>query len=548
MKRSLKAKGNRDTQTPVSSIHSTLLTPSQPSRKSTCSLCTPVCSSIKREIRAPSRGPRPKEVPVLELHRLRDREDEDAGVIPVAGKPSAVLSILSWGSASCSRTLQEWDVGIMSPQEGRVSVLASPQHSYRELTIRSASNPKANTEPCNLSSHTFTELHHTQPGTSHTQPRKLEAEGVTMERRRQAVMEQVMVDQLSRAVISDPEQNSANLVNISARHKRTLHHTMVKTPKSLTEKLLSYKLCFHARILSRCGREACRELIGFYFTCDQTLTVYEYRSFGKNRCNALPFIARGVYRTRGRPYCLSDISQGSNLRFSTDGPHVPENLRQRPYLTLKVTDVDEEAKSSLVVQCGETEHHLSEEEINDWKTLKAIQASVRERLKGRAIQTLIGLGRKLQSLDVKQNGVVGKEELGECLMEGLSLTQQELEAVWRVLGLQRELMVDCAETMCAVTGDMNESRQAVFIKVYIKLDPNKTGSVSLTDIDKFYCVNQQQNPEHGTELDFLTCVRDAERDTKHVSYAEFQDYYEGLSIEISSDQVYINILRSTWNI
>ncbi len=33
----------------------------------------------------------------------------------------------------------------------------------------------------------------------------------------------------------------------------------------------------------RCGREACRKLIGFFFTCDQTLTVYEYRNFGKNR-------------------------------------------------------------------------------------------------------------------------------------------------------------------------------------------------------------------------------------------------------------------------
>ncbi|KAB5575232.1 hypothetical protein PHYPO_G00218460 [Pangasianodon hypophthalmus] len=501
----------------------------------------------QREISAPSRGPRPREVPVLELHRLRDGEDEDPGVVPVAGRPSAVLSALSWGSASSSSTPQEWDAGIAATLEGRVSLLASPQHSYRNLTIRSHSNHKANMEPPHLSSHTFPELHHTQPDTSHARPRKLEAEGVTMERRRQAVMEQVMVDQLSRAVISDPEQNSANSVNISARHKRTLHHTMVKTPKSLTEKLLSYKLCFHARILSRCGREACRELTGFYFTCDQTLTVYEYRSFGKNRCNALPFIVRGVYRTRGRPYCLSDISQGENLRFSTDGPHVPENLRQRPYLTLRVTDVDEEAKSSLLVQFGETEHHPSEEEINDRKTLKAIQASVRERLKGRAIRTLIGLGRRLQSLDVKQNGIVGKEQLGECLMEELSLSHQEVEAVWRVVGLQREFMVDYAEVMCAVTGDMNESRKAVFIKVYIKLDPNKTGSVSLTDIEKFYCVNQQQT-EHGAALDFLTCVRDAGRVTKHVSYAEFQDYYEGLSIEIPSDQVYINILRSTWNI
>ncbi|KAK2848456.1 hypothetical protein Q7C36_010138 [Tachysurus vachellii] len=490
-----------------------------------------------REGRAPSRGPRPEQVPALDLHRLRDREDEDAGVIPVVRKPSCMMSALSWGSAPSSSTLQ--GVGLGSVQEGCSSVLASPQHSYRDPIIRSHSNHETNMEP---------HLHHTRTDVSHARPRKMEAEGVMMERKQQAVMEQVMVDQLSRAVISDPEQNSANSVNISARHKRTLHHTMVKTPKSLTENILSYKMCFHARIVSRCGREACRELIGFYFTCDQTLTVYEYRSFGKNRSNALPFIARGVYRTRGRPYCLSDISQGSNLRFSTDGPQVPENLRQRPYLTLRVTDVDEESKSSLLLQFGGTEHYLSEEEMNDRKTLIVIQASVRERLRGRAVQTLVALGRRLQKLDVQQNGIVGKDQLRECLMEELGLKLQEVEALWRLVGLQRELMVDYAEVMCAVTGDMNESRKAVFIKVYIKLDPNKTGSVSLTDIEKFYCVNQHRLTENGAEMDFITCVWEAERVNKHVSYAEFQDYYEGLSIEIPSDQVYINILRSTWNI
>ncbi|XP_047678482.1 calcyphosin-2 isoform X2 [Tachysurus fulvidraco] len=470
---------------------------------------------------AASRGPRPKEVPALDLHRLRDREDEDAGVIPVVRKPSCMMSALSWGSAPSSNTLQ--DVGLGSEQDGGFSVLASPQHSYRDPIIRSHSNHHTNMEPHPLSSHTVTELHHTRTDVSHARPRKMEAEGVMMERKQQAVMEQVMVDQLSRAVISDPEQNSANSVNVSARHKRTLHHTI-------------------------CGREACRELIGFYFTCDQTLTVYEYRSFGKNRSNALPFIARGVYRTRGRPYCLSDISQGANLRFSTDGPQVPENLRQRPYLSLRVTDVDEESKSSLLLQFGGTEHYLSEEETNDRRTLNVIQASVRGRLRGRAVRTLVGLGRRLQKLDVQQNGIVGKDQLRACLMEELELKLQEVEALWRLVGLERELMVDYAEVMCAVTGDMNESRKAVFIKVYIKLDPNKTGSVSLTDIEKFYCVNQHRLTENGAEMDFITCVWEAERVNKYVSYAEFQDYYEGLSIEIPSDQVYINILRSTWNI
>lgn len=41
------------------------------------------------------------------------------------------------------------------------------------------------------------------------------------------------------------------------------------------------------------------------------------------RWNALPFIARGVYLNRGRPYCLQDISQ---VRHSSSFSHSPNNI------------------------------------------------------------------------------------------------------------------------------------------------------------------------------------------------------------------------------
>ncbi|XP_036441126.1 calcyphosin-2 isoform X2 [Colossoma macropomum] len=490
---------------------------------------------------APSRGPRPKEVPMLELERLGDREVEDGAFITVAGNPSSLLSAMSWGTAASAHQPQN-----MSERNPSLFGYQSPHSSCRGQPL---SRPPSNHQP-NMETLYIDEHSQTQTYTIHTRSRKLEAEGLTVEKRKQAVIEQMMVDQLSRAVISDPEQNTANQFDVSARHRRTLHHTMVKTQKSLTENLLSHKLCFHARILSRCGREACRELTGFFFTCDHTLTVYEYRSFGKNRCSALPFIARGVYRTRGRPYCLADLSRGTDLRFSTDMPHLPESLRQRPYLTLRVTDVDEETKGTLLAQSGEREYCLSEEEINDQKTLRAVQVAVRDRLRGRAISTLISLGRRLKSLDTKNNSLIGKDELRECLMEELSLTKQDFDAVWRIVGQQGGPLVDYAEMMRAVTGEMSEIRKAIFIKVYVKLDPNKTGYVSLIDIEKFYSAKVNLHLEHDMEakIDILSCIQDTGRVTKDVSYAEFEDYYEGLSIEISSDQEYINILKSTWSI
>lgn len=47
-----------------------------------------------------------------------------------------------------------------------------------------------------------------------------------------------------------------------------------------THEDLSNRFRFSARLLSLNGRDALRELNGFFFIVDNTLTVYEFRQFG----------------------------------------------------------------------------------------------------------------------------------------------------------------------------------------------------------------------------------------------------------------------------
>lgn len=54
--------------------------------------------------------------------------------------------------------------------------------------------------------------------------------------------------------------------------------------------------------------------------------------------------------------------------------------------------------------------------------------------------------------------------------------------------------------------------------------------------------------EAGPNPDILAFVRETGKVLRTVSYAEFEDYYEGLSIEIPDDEEYINNLRATWSI
>ncbi|XP_074922648.1 calcyphosin-2 isoform X2 [Chelonoidis abingdonii] len=364
-----------------------------------------------------TRGLRPSEVPCLDLGKLgsSDEEDGDSYIpyskrFPRVGPPDS-SSTVSWGTPLQTPYAQHHQTQQMARKHCQKKTelsleqktipenLPSPtdkyklkyqqyeaemKEGYKQYSQRTAEKKKNNAQSQEFSrktadkeepqledrtDHDLTALdekallqqcYTSKPYTMQHSIRKLEAEDVAAERRKQTVVEQVMVDQLSRAVISDPEQSTnigtyqrdwtfAGLETVPLRfRKRTLHETKIRTRSALTENVLSNKLRFDGRIISRNGRDACRELIGFFFMYDRSLTVYEYRQFGKNRTNALPFIQKGVYshqrgRRKGQQYDLSDFYVGANLTFLSCNLSLPESIKQNPILTLRVTNIDEAA-------------------------------------------------------------------------------------------------------------------------------------------------------------------------------------------------------------
>ncbi|XP_019489600.1 PREDICTED: calcyphosin-2 isoform X3 [Hipposideros armiger] len=362
---------------------------------------------------------------------------------------------------------------------------------------------------------------------------KSDVEMVAAEKKKQTVAEQVMTDHLSRAVISDPEQNvttgkqeSACILPVSnitplRLRKRTLHETKIRTHSTLTENMLSNKVQFDGRIISRNGRDACRELIGFFFTHDHSLTVYEYRQFGKNRTNVLPFIQKNIYshqrgRRKGKQYQLGDFYVGANLTFlNSDHLRLPESIKENTLLILRITNIDHIALDSLRTDFVEHEDDINRQEANDRLVFKAIQDELKEQLHKRGVRILTGLGKHFQQMDQEGNGLLDKADFKQAL---------------KVFHLE------------------------VSEKAFMKLDFNKTGSVPITDIRKCYCAKKhpQVISGHFTEeqikSSFLETLKDACNNSDEVSYGEFEDYYEGLSIGIVNDEDFVNILRTPWGI
>ncbi|KFP39532.1 Calcyphosin-2, partial [Chlamydotis macqueenii] len=517
-----------------------------PQRQSQLSLREKKCQGWRPDTRA-THGPRPPEVPCLDLGSLGDSDEEDGdSYIPYSGSnphTPPLDSSSNWRMSlpmpyaqhhqAQQKTIPE---NLPSPTD-RYKLKyrqyeADAKEEYKQYSQRIAEKKKDHLQ-CPEASRKVAGKEGTQIEDGHSDDltaldvkallqqrytskpynmqhsiRKSEAEDVAAERRKQAVVEQVMVDQLSRAVISDPEQSTRADVYKEAHgllglgtapmrlRKRTLHETKIRTKSGLTENMLSNKLRFDSRVISRNGRDACRELMGFFFACDKSLTVYEFRQFGKNRKNALPFIQKGVYQhqrgqKKGKAYDLSDFYVGANLTFRSVDHNLPESIKQNPILTLRVISVDEAGMDSLKAASVEFRQECSKQLDDDSEVFKKVQGILRKTLSKRGVRVITGLGKYFRHIDKNRNGFLSQSDFKEALkIFHLEIPEGDFESLWLILDDSKSDKVDYGEFTRAIFGEMNEYRKAFVRKAYMKLDFNKTGSVPMVDIRKCYCAKK----------------------------------------------------------
>ncbi|ESO84979.1 hypothetical protein LOTGIDRAFT_236023 [Lottia gigantea] len=401
--------------------------------------------------------------------------------------------------------------------------------------------------------------------------KKLDAEGMNDQYKNQKLEETVMIDQLSRAVISDPEQNeklSSRLYSASYRGRgshRHLHDSKISTRTTATENLLSKRVRFGARILTRNGHDALRQLTGFFFNVNNTLTIYEFKQFGKS-AKAIPFINRGTYHhikgpLKGEVYALTDIYPGGDILISTEGHQtLPQSIASQSEVIFRVTDLDEKEKCSLLlhgIRPGEKEtvyaelHVRSREDQENKIILENLQETVQILIKKRGVKTVTGLGRHYRQLDKTGTGWLDQYDLERGLQKfHIQIDQQTLNIIFEILDPEYNGGLDYCHYMRSVLGEMNEFRKSFVRKAFSKLDSGKKGMIELCDIKKFFNLNAPPAPhaEDSSAIHvFLDNVRQSPKQ-EQVSFREFEEFYEGISVSLESDEEFLNILGNTWNI
>ncbi|CAF0934666.1 unnamed protein product [Rotaria sp. Silwood1] len=407
---------------------------------------------------------------------------------------------------------------------------------------------------------------------------KVAAEEKNEQRKHELMTEQVLSDQLSRYVLSDLEQEDDRHKPIIIQQQprrnldRRMHDTKVKTSTSLTENLLSKRIRFSCRILTRDGKDALRDLFGFYFMLDRTLAIYEYRILGK-RSNALPLIPRGQYvhlsgYNQGQPYTLLDFYQEARIDFETRSiMSLPETVRHRTKLTICIVSINEEEKQTLLLDGVQDmkrreivyaiKHPYSTEQLEHQRYLADVHQLSIPQIKQRAVIVYTSLAqfyRKRANMNYNEEKdsicICEKEDLLSGLHEyRIHLSAGHFAYIWSHMSIQGE----ANEFLNLLFGELNEKRFAQVIKAYSKLDPLKTGYTDMDSMKKF--VNL-----YGHPYAIQNCLSDEKLWTRfcdtfrfalhypRVSYSEFLNVYEGLNLSVDQDDDFIHLVNNTWNI
>ena len=148
--------------------------------------------------------------------------------------------------------------------------------------------------------------------------------------------------------------------------------------------------------------------------------------------------------------------------------------------------------------------------------------SVRQQLQARGAKTIRGLGRTFRNFDsFDGNKKIDAQEFYSGLCEiGIQVTQQEAAALMSMFDTDGDGCVNFDEFLVGIRGSLNERRQAMVDKAFLKFDADGSGEITAEDLRGVYDVSEHpkvasgQMTEDEAFLQFLENFGDRNRDGK----------------------------------
>uniref|UniRef100_F7FW18 EF-hand domain-containing protein n=2 Tax=Monodelphis domestica TaxID=13616 RepID=F7FW18_MONDO len=165
-----------------------------------------------------------------------------------------------------------------------------------------------------------------------------------------------------------------------------------------------------------------------------------------------------------------------------------------------------------------------------------------------------GLARVFRRLDANRSGTLDADELRRGLEEmGLVLEAQEMEQICKRWDRHGNGTLDLEEFLRALRPPMSQARKDVIAAAFAKLDRSGDGVVTVDDLRGIYSGRDHPKFQSGewTEDDvfqhFLDNFDTGDKDGQ-VTAAEFLDYYSGVSASVDTDEEFVAMMTSAWQL
>jgi hypothetical protein len=140
------------------------------------------------------------------------------------------------------------------------------------------------------------------------------------------------------------------------------------------------------------------------------------------------------------------------------------------------------------------------------------------------------------------------------------MTNEERDKLYAVFDRDNDGSIDYDEFLRTVRGPMNEKRKTFVVSAFKKLDKNGDGEVTLEDIRGVYNAKNHPDVKSGKKTEdeilgeFLDTFEDhhanhtGDHTTPHVTFDEFLEYYNCISMSIDDDRYWELMITNAWNL
>ena len=191
-----------------------------------------------------------------------------------------------------------------------------------------------------------------------------------------------------------------------------------------------------------------------------------------------------------------------------------------------------------------------------------ILKKMKNKMTARGTRGIMSIRRAFMIADDDNSKTVNFNEFKKfCHDYRLGFNEDEVKELFKKFDKDNSGNIDYDEFIYNIEGEMNNFRKNIVKKVFDKLDKNKNGLIELDDIRENYnakkhpdVISGKKNEEEvlaefldNFEYHFSLLNSNKTKDGK-ITFDEFCEYYNNISMSISDDRYFESIMNSAWDL